>query len=393
MSSAMAMRVRRRVAVGALAWLGGLGAAVAVAHPESCSPPTADASLEAAADAVRWIAVNQSPDGEFLYRYDRDAAAVVPGYNIVRHAGTLLALEQAAGLGIPGAAEAAARGIAWATRQLTELPGDRAALSGQTGATALLVTALVERRRVDGEIVGDPLLRRLGRFLAGAVTPEGAVVASWLLDSDEPVAGSRSSFFTGEVLWALARLHAELPTEGWDEPVRRIARYLSLERDDAERAFPPVSDHWASYAFAEISAWPSGTGDASPALTGAERAYLRRQAGMFGMQTRFESQRRPAGLVRLTRGPMALTAGIGTVGEGLGGVWRATATDDRIEIDRGAVAERLACVAGMLVERQSHDDDPRLDGAWFREGVTQVDDQQHAISALLAAIPVLDGSP
>jgi hypothetical protein len=386
----MATTVRRRVAAGALAWLGGLGAAAAVAHPESCSPPTAGAALEAATDAVRWIAVNQAPDGEFLYRYDRDAAAVVPGYNTVRHAGTLLALEQARAHAIPGAADAAARGIGWAKRRLTELPGDRVALTGQTGATALLVAALVERRRVDGSTGDDPLLRRLGRFLAGAVTAEGAVVASWVLDADEPVPGSRSPFFTGEVLWALARLHAELPTEGWDEPVRRISRYVAVDRDDAERVFPPVSDHWASYAFAEISAWPHGTGTASPELTGAERSYLRRQAGLFGVQIRFESQRRDAGPARLTRGPTALTAGIGTVGEGLGGIWRTAATDDRLEIDRGAVADRLACVAGMLVERQADDDDPRLDGAWFRQGVTQVDDQQHAISALLAATAVLE---
>ena len=44
----------------------------------------------------------------------------------------------------------------------------------------------------------------------------------------------------------------------------------------------------------------------------------------------------------------------------------------------------------MLVHRQTHSDDPRTDGAWFRLGVTQVDDEQHAISALLAALPVIE---
>jgi hypothetical protein len=38
----------------------------------------------------------------------------------------------------------------------------------------------------------------------------------------------------------------------------------------------------------------------------------------------------------------------------------------------------------MLVERQADD------GAWYRDGVTRMDDQQHAISALLAATPLLD---
>ncbi len=81
---------------------------------------------------------------------------------------------------------------------------------------------------------------------------------------------------------------------------------------------------------------------------------------------------------------------MGTLGEGLGGIHRLAERDRELDVDRDAVDERLACVAGMLVERQTHSDDPRLDGAWFREGVTQVDDQQHAVSALLAATAVLE---
>ena len=44
--------------------------------------------------------------------------------------------------------------------------------------------------------------------------------------------------------------------KGWDVPARRISTYLATERDDAERRFPPVSDHWGAYAWDEISAWP-----------------------------------------------------------------------------------------------------------------------------------------
>jgi hypothetical protein len=376
------------VATGVIAWLGALGSAVALAHPESCPAPTREATLTAASDAVGWIAANQSPDGEFMYRYDRDAAAVLPGYNIVRHAGTLLALEQARGAGIEAATRAADRGIAWATRRLTPLGGHRAALTGDTGATALLVAALVERRQVDRSDVDDDQLRQLGRFLGSTVTERGAVVARWDLATDRAIAGTRSPFFTGEVMWALARLHATFPDEGWDEPAHRVARYVATERDDVERRFPPVSDHWASYALAEMAAWP----DAPPSgvLSDDELSYARRQAGLFGVQTRFESQRRPTGIVRLTRGAVANTAGVGTIGEGLGGAWRLAAADDDLDLDRGVVGDRLGCVAAMLVARQVHSDDPRLDGAWFRDGVTQVDDEQHAISALLAALPLLE---
>lgn len=379
----MASTVTRRVGGGVVVWLVGLGAFAAVAHPEACPTATVDQVHGAVADGVRWIHRNQDASGRFLYRYDADAGVELPGYSIVRHAGTLVALEQARRLAVPGAREAADRGLGWAIARLTPLDGDRATLTGDTGATALLVAALVERRRIDGDPANDELLGRLGRFLAGTVTDEGAVVARWDLDGDAPIDGTRSPFFTGEVLWALAQLHTELPAGGWDDVARRLSRYLSTERDDTERTFPPVSDHWASYAFAEMATWPDA------GLTAADLAYARRQAGLFGLQARFESQRRPAGIVRWTRGPVALPAGIGTVGEGLGGIWRLGDAGHDLGVDRATVRERLACVVGMLVARQSHADDVRVDGAWFRLGTTQVDDQQHAISALIAALPAL----
>ncbi len=373
----------RRVGAGALAWVGGLAVVAAAAHPEGCPTVTATEARAAAQGGVSWLAANQEPSGRFLYRYDRDEAAILPGYNDVRHAGALLALEQAAAAGLDDAAAGAAGATRYAVGELTRLADDRAAFTADTGGTGLFVAALVEHRRATGSTENDALLGDLGRFLASTVTEEGAVVAFWDLAADEPVEGSRSPFYTGEVLWALARLHAEFPDEGWDEPARGIAAYLATARDDVERRFPPVSEHWGAYAWDEIAAWPAD-------LTPDERAYARRQAGLFGLQVRYESQRRASGLVRWTRGPYALPSGVGTLGEGLGGIRRLAAQDPDLEVDRATVDERLACVAGMLVTRQAHSDDPRVDGAWFRPGITQVDDQQHAVSALLAALPALE---
>jgi hypothetical protein len=149
-----------------------------------------------------------------------------------------------------------------------------------------------------------------------------------------------------------------------------------------------VSDHWGAYGFDEIAAWPDRSADT--VLTDDELAYAERQAGLFGLQVRYESQRRTSGPVRWTRGPIALAAGVGTLGEGLGGIRRLAARTPELDVDRGRLDERLACVAGLLVDRQAASDDPRVHGAWFRLGVTQVDDQQHAVSALLAALPVLE---
>jgi hypothetical protein len=380
----VATTVWGRVGAGLLAWVGGLAVVAAAAHPESC-PTVSAAEVWAAAQAgVDWVGANQALDGRFLYRYDRAEHEAQPGYNYVRHAGTLLALEQGAAAGLEGAAETAAAGFAFVEDHLTELPDGRTAFTADTGGTGLLVAALVERRRRTGDESNDELLQDLGRFLEGTVTDEGAIVARWDLETDEPVADTRSPFFTGEILWALARLHAEFPDGGWDVPARRVSTYLATERDDAERRLPPVSDHWGAYAWDEIAAWPAP-------LTDDELAYAERQAGLFGLQVRYESQRRESGLARLTRGPHALPAGLGTVGEGLGGIRRLAGREPHLDVDHEDLDDRLTCVAGMLTERQTHSDDPRLDGAWFRaDDVTQLDDQQHAVSALLAALPVLE---
>jgi hypothetical protein len=375
--------VWRRVGAGALAWLGGIGVAAAVAHPESCPTPTADEARAAAAAGVGWLIANQADDGQFRYRVDRSGEEEVAGYNKVRHAGAALALAQAAREDFPGAAEAADAAIAWAIRRVHHLPDDRAAFDIETGGSALLAAALVERREVTGDRTHDVLLGQLGRFLVSALTEDGAVDAQWDIVADEPVAGTRSPFYTGETMWALARLHVTFPDEGWDDAARKVSHYLSNERDDAERRLPPVSDHWGSYAFDEIAAWPAP-------LDEDEIAYAERQVGLLGLQVRFESQRRSSGVASVTRGHFALPSGVGTLGEGLGGMWRLAGDEEGFDVDRELVAQRLACVAGMIVDRQAHTDDPLTDGAWFRrDGITQIDDQQHSISALLAALPVL----
>ena len=38
-------------------------------------------------------------------------------------------------------------------------------------------------------------------------------------------------------------------------------------------------------------------------------------------------------------------------------------------------------------------DPDRTRGAWFQFDITQMDDQQHAMSAVLLALPILEGRP
>ena len=161
-----------------------------------------------------------------------------------------------------------------------------------------------------------------------------------------------------------------------------------------ESPWPPVSDHWGAYAFETMDRWPE-----PPAITAADEDWRSRQLGLFSLQVRYESLRR-GGITRLTRGPIALAAGVGTLGEGLGNhLLQLQRHDDRAS-DHDALVERADCAAHLLVERQispemaSTDPEPaRTMGAWFRLGDTQMDDQQHALSALLLLRDTRLGDP
>jgi len=61
------------------------------------------------------------------------------------------------------------------------------------------------------------------------------------------------------------------------------------------------------------------------------------------------------------------------------------------------IEERIVCTAGFMVQRQETAATasmwPRpglVQGAWFYRGYTQMDDQQHVLSGLLSAIPVIE---
>jgi small neutral amino acid transporter SnatA (MarC family) len=393
------VRPIRRVSMAA----GGLVLVAAVtfgvlAPPEHCpSPTTADLRASATA-AVQWFVRNQHPDGTWLYEYDARNDVVADGYNFVRHAGGVMGLYQAATVGIPDALESADRGSAWVRDHLVEHDGWTALASdgrAPVGATALYVAGLVERRDLTGDEADDDLLASLGRFLVAQTEPSGAVTAQYDTTTMSPEVGSRSKYYTGEAYWALTRLHRVFPDEGFGEVADRIGRYLATERDEVEDLWPPIPDHWAAYGLAETAEFPER--DPDRPLTDAELAYARRLAGLFGSQVRWISQQAgPWGsVVRGTKVPRG--GGYGVGGEALAALWRAAGSDARLEDARAGIGERAECLAGLAIEVQddgSVGGQPDLaDGAWFIDGVTRMDDQQHATSALLGTMAIVDGGP
>lgn len=380
---------------------------VAGAPPEHCPEVSVDDLEAASTETVEWFVRNQEADGTWLYEYHRTGGPVDTNYNIVRHAGVMSGLYQAANAGIPDALESADRGLEWAEDLLVDVTvdGDDVAGSGgvamtdsnsvKAGTSALLLSALIERRQVTGEETYDDLARDLGRFLVGQVEPSGAFLGTYDLRAGAPVPDSYSKYYTGEAYWALARLHTLFPDEGWGEAADRIGHYLATARDDAEDLFPPIADHWAGYGLAETVSFPERP--AGEPLTDAELEYTRRQAGLFGAQVRFLAQRfSPWGAaVRTPLEPRG--GGYGVLGEGLTGLWLTARADERLDDLDETIADRTVCNAALTIEKQAdaeeaagYDEPDKVRGAWFRDDVTRMDDMQHALSALLRTVPVVE---
>jgi hypothetical protein len=382
-----------------VAWLAAVGVAWGlVGLPEQCTEITPGEAREAAVATVEWFERNQLDDGRWVYRYNIGSDVTDRSPHTVRHSGVTMALYQAREAGIDKALTLADRGTEWSLGNLhrarpADGSGDIAMVTlgreAPTGGAALLTAGLAIRHRAEGPSPYDDEMFAMGRFLVAMTEPSGAVLEAWDTFDDAPVPERYSLFFTGEAYFALALL-AQVDPDGdhgdWAGTADRIGTYLATERDEAEDRFPPTSDHWASYGLA-------ASARAGLPLDDDQADYAERLGEIFGMQVRYESQRTGEGLNRwVLRGPEALGAGVGTLGEGLGGLWRLSEPDGVLADERDVIGERLRCVAGVLHDRQidaaeavdTHD--PGLtEGAWFRLDWTQKDDQQHALSALLFA--------
>ncbi len=371
------------------------------APPERCPDLTPSEMRAAAVSAADWLIDNQNVDGTWLYEYDRVADTATDDYNIVRHAGVMSSLYQAGARDIDGAIDSADRGLAWVLDNVVERNDWAGVTTGSTiqaGTNALLLAALVERRVATGDPTYDSFMEQLAGFLQEQVEPNGALLAYYDLEPDRARPETYSIYYTGEAYWALGRLHSIDPAAGWGDTADQMGDYMATVRDDEEDIWPPLADHWSGYGLGETAAFP----DRPPGepLTDEELEFVRRQGGLIGQRVRSISQRfGPWGeAVRGTFTPRG--GGYGVFGEGLAGLWRASQLDERLADERAPLAERAACIGGLAIEAQTtadeaagYPDPSRVEGAWFIDDVTRMDDQQHALSALLLTIPILEAAP
>ncbi|MBA2336235.1 MAG: hypothetical protein H0V96_00475 [Acidimicrobiia bacterium] len=387
----MSGRQQRRAFNLAVTWLFvAAGLRVTILAPEVCPPLTTAAALGSAAAAAGWIADNQGVDGRFLYELDRDTGSASDDYNLVRHAGTTMTLYQVIRYGGPGAGSerfptAADRALDLMLSQVVTTGEDAAAWGEpgtdlKLGAAALLAVSLLERRAINGDTAHDELLVELGTFMAGQQQPDGSMLDLWDRATGAPNPAVRSRYATGEALWALALLHETFPGEGFDEVAWATLDYLATSRDEVEGLSPrPWPDQWAAYSLEAMGDW---------GLADHHLAYARELSGQFGVAIRWDSQR--SGIGTVTHPPQPRGAGFGTVLEGSSMLQRLAAFEPRLADLAEPLADRVRCGAARLATAQTMTaGGPEAEaGAWFRDGVTRMDDQQHAASAMLWVAPL-----
>ena len=371
------------------------GVRVAIIPPESCGLEDETQLVLAAERAADWMARNQNEDGSYVYLYFKDKDEIPSDYNEVRHAGVTMALYQAAGrLEDADALGAADDALRWMEEHLVRRH-DWAALAATgredrpaLGASALMVVSLAERRLATGDDQYDELMREVARYLTALQRDDGGFHIGWDVSADAPDTYGTSRYYPGEALWALALMHEAFPGEGWDEYAWAALEFITERRDDVEDVdFPPLPDQWASYGLAEMVEW---------GLTEQQVDYARRLAGRFGLLVRTESQRQGSWYGSELRGRDARASGVGTWAEGLAGLWRVAAQDDRLADVKDKIEGRLHCVAGILADRQYTPEEAAdyarpglVEGAWFRNEETRMDDQQHAFSGIIYALDAL----
>ncbi len=364
---------------------------VAVVPAEVCPSVDRAAVVAAAELAVDWLVTGQQPSGRFTYGYHRGDDLVNPGYNEARHGGVVMSLYQAHHvLGSEVALAAADAGVGFALADLYD-QGEWVAWSPSgavpVGPNSLLLAGLAVRRAATGDSVHDDVMRGIGRFLLAQQQPDGSVYDSWSRSAGAPVPGY-SLYSTGEAAWALALLDGVFPGEEWGAAAGRTLDYMAADRDRVEGRLTRLPDHWAAYTAAALPV---------EMLTESRLEYVRDLTGYFGMRLRFEAQRRGDGINLALRWFPGPPAGVGTAFEGVGTMRPLIADHPALSDLAENVDERIVCTAGFMVQRQvdsvTAQSWPRpelVTGAWFYRGYTQMDDQQHVLSGLLASIPVLE---
>lgn len=234
--------------------------------------------------AARYLVGIQRSSGRFRYRVQLDPALDArPGYNLLRHAGTLYALADYQGRWPnPAVALVLERGAAYLADRIGPVdsapdaaavwsPGGKAKLGG----AGLALVAFQSLAAFAPSAAPLATQRRLARFVASLQQPDGAMVSRYLR-GEGPDRSWTSLYYPGEAALGLLMLHDRDPEGGWERTAARALLHLAAIRR-GDRDVP--EDHWALIATARWLDSPRRDPDERSALVHHAEQIVDRMLG------------------------------------------------------------------------------------------------------------------
>ncbi|MCU0763886.1 MAG: hypothetical protein MUF76_13240 [Hydrogenophaga sp.] len=247
-----------------------LVAAHAVCASTAGNPPPVPSPLDARlALASRYLHAQVEIDGRFIYRRDAVSGRAEHGrYNLLRHAGTVLALAEYH-LEHPATPQETAA----ITRSLNHLRSCCMAPSGagaddlavwsapdtvggprsypvaKLGGAGLALAAMAQWRRLQPDAVALADMQALARFILSMQQPDGRFRSLHAHHTGEHDPDWVSLYYPGEAALGLLLLHDHDPNPRWLEAALDALRALAREREFLQH---PPPDHWALLATAAL---------------------------------------------------------------------------------------------------------------------------------------------
>ncbi|HEX8126704.1 MAG TPA: hypothetical protein VF548_14105 [Allosphingosinicella sp.] len=230
---------------------------------------------EAGRAGAAYLARNVLSNGRFRYLVDPATGRSGPGYNLLRHAGALMALGIWAGrLSEAEALPAMARSADFLLERVSKAgPGGRPCLvskgRAKLGGSALLILALLEKDAALGSDRNFELCEGLADYLVSQQCASGAFASIHRIDGGE-ARPFHSDYYPGQAVLALLRFHAAAGSP------RHLAAGLAgashlLEREPLPLQPTDVADHWLIMALAAAHRFEERPLFLARALAGGER--------------------------------------------------------------------------------------------------------------------------
>lgn len=208
-----------------------------------------------------YLAMQVGLDGKFDYGYYSVSNKAIPGYNILRHAGSIWSLLTAYRLsGDKFVLEQAESAINYMIRNMVYKYPEKTSRENtlyvfdaelsevKIGANALAVIALTEYMDIVGNNKYEKIVRELGNGITELFDErDGSFFHVLKYPSLAPRDKFRTVYYDGETLFALCRLYG----------LTKKHSYLKIACAAADRFikkdYTKYSDHWTAYAFKELA--------------------------------------------------------------------------------------------------------------------------------------------